>query len=104
MDQPKTFLGLSKDVHKISWLFYPSMEVNKNFIEQLSSVTSDKTQKLAFLCKVGGRSYDAALTALGNGYENCYNIVGGFEGDLDESGKRGNINGWKAENLPWVQV
>ena len=43
----------------------------------------------------------AALTAAG--YENCFNVLDGFEGPLDESGHRGSRGGWKAEGLPWVQ-
>ncbi len=39
----------------------------------------------------------------GVGFSRCYNIVGGFEGDLDASRHRGAQNGWKAGGLPWVQ-
>jgi rhodanese-related sulfurtransferase len=27
----------------------------------------------------------------------------GFEGDKDAQEHRGNLNGWKAHGLPWVQ-
>ena len=37
------------------------------------------------------------------GFKACYNVAGGFEGDLDENGHRGRKNGWKAGGLPWRQ-
>ena len=36
------------------------------------------------------------------GYERCYNVLGGFEGPIDENKHRGK-SGWKAANLPWLQ-
>jgi rhodanese-related sulfurtransferase len=38
------------------------------------------------------------------GYTRAYNIVGGFEGELDGERHRGNKNGWKAAGLPWMQT
>lgn len=37
------------------------------------------------------------------GFTEAYNILEGFEGDKDENGHRGNVSGWKAAGLPWVQ-
>lgn len=92
-----------KEVIKISWKIFPQMNINKNFQEQIESEFLDKNSKLFFLCKVGGRSLDAANFCSQLGYRNCYNILNGFEGDLDENSHRGNINGWKAAKLPWLQ-
>jgi sulfur dioxygenase len=36
-------------------------------------------------------------------YKKACNIIGGFEGDLDEQGHRGNRGGWRHAGLPWVQ-
>lgn len=87
---------------------YPNMAFNSSFISDLTGFInksfgedSFKTN-LLFLCKTGGRSHDAAIAMSELGY-NCYNILGGFEGDIDKFGHRGKINGWKAENLPWRQ-
>ena len=35
--------------------------------------------------------------------KNSYNIISGFEGDLNDLNQRGKVNGWKAEALPWRQ-
>lgn len=103
------FIGLpdlseiKKEVIKISWKAFPQMNINNNFQEQIEKEILDKNSKLFFICKVGGRSFDAANFCSELGYQNCYNITSGFEGDLDENSHRGNINGWKAAKLPWVQ-
>ncbi|MFM6973151.1 MAG: rhodanese-like domain-containing protein [Alphaproteobacteria bacterium] len=84
------------------WQVLPQMQLNPNFSNNLTSqIPLDAT--LFFLCKTGGRSAQSAEFALGLGYQNCYNVVNGFEGDLNDNSQRGTINGWKASNLPWRQ-
>ncbi len=104
-----TFVGvpdlstLRKDVVLLSWRMYPQMAVNGNFCEQLSKVVIDKNVPVFFICRSGHRSMDAAIECTRYGYKYCYNITGGFEGDVDENSHRGNKNGWKISNLPWGQ-
>lgn len=93
----------------LPWQIFPQMEENSEFdhgledaLKQIFGTTSKET-KLIFLCKVGGRSFQAATYASNIGYKNSYNIISGFEGDLNELEQRGKINGWKAANLPWRQ-
>jgi len=49
------------------------------------------------------RSIGAAAAAAAAGYNNCYNVLEGFEGDKDANGHRGNIGGWRKAGLPWIQ-
>ncbi|MFM7462306.1 MAG: hypothetical protein ACKO15_15865 [Burkholderiales bacterium] len=49
------------------------------------------------------RSHAAGVAAAAAGFNKVYNIIGGFEGDLDEQGRRGNRGGWRHAGLPWVQ-
>jgi rhodanese-related sulfurtransferase len=81
-----------------------SFNVNPDFISQLEAAVTDKTAPLYFLCKTGGRSTDAAIAATAAGYTHCYNIEGGFEGDINTNHQRGQVNGWKASRLPWQQA
>ena len=37
------------------------------------------------------------------GYATCYNVLEGFEGDRDASGRRNTTGGWRAAGLPWTQ-
>lgn len=84
------------------WQILPQMQLNPNFANNLTSqIPLDAT--LFFICKTGGRSAQSAEFALSLGYQNCYNVVNGFEGDLNDDSQRGKTNGWKASNLPWRQ-
>jgi hypothetical protein len=38
-----------------------------------------------------------------HGYNQCYNILEGFEGDRDANQQRGSIGGWRKAGLPWNQ-
>lgn len=95
--------GIGKQVICISWLLYPHMAVNQEFLGQLEKEIGNKNAKLFFMCKVGGRSLDAAIFAQNSGFQNCFNVSGGFEGNPDKNGHRGTVNGWKAQGLPWEQ-
>lgn len=95
---------IQKTVKTISWKFYPQFNVNPDFIAQLEAAVPDKTTPLYFLCKTGGRSTDAAIAATKAGYQHCFNIEGGFEGDINSNHQRGQVNGWKASRLPWQQA
>lgn len=99
-----TLDSLGKTVKTVSWKFYPNFEVNVRFIEQLEAAVTDKSAPLYFLCKTGGRSTDAAIAATAAGYTACYNVEGGFEGDINGNYQRGQVNGWKASRLPWQQA
>ncbi len=98
--------SLNRRLHMVSWKLYPSFSQNGNFLEELraSLGTDSSPTRLYFICKTGGRSLDAAIEVLAqtNGLE-CYNIVDGFEGPQNESGRRGVLQGWKASGLPWIQ-
>jgi rhodanese-related sulfurtransferase len=96
--------SVSKTVKTISWKFYPNFDLNPRFVEQLEAAVPDKSAPLYFLCKTGGRSTDAAIAATAAGYASCYNVAGGFEGDINTNHQRGQVNGWKAARLPWQQA
>jgi hypothetical protein len=34
-------------------------------------------------------------------YTQCYNILEGFGGKVDNNGQRGRLNGWRFSELPW---
>ena len=63
--------------------------LNKNFIEQINSITEDDLDKsLVIICKSGIRSKTASEMLSDEGYETIYNIKKGFD------------NGWRKANLP----
>ena len=96
--------SINKTLKTISWKHYPNYDLNPRFTAQLEAAVPDKTTPLYFLCKTGGRSADAAIAATQAGYLYCYNVEGGFEGDINTNHQRGQVNGWKAARLPWQQA
>jgi rhodanese-related sulfurtransferase len=88
----------------VPWAFFPAMTANPNFINQVKEQACPTTDTpLLFLCRSGVRSVHAARALSEAGFTACYNILGGFEGDLDEHGHRSHTNGWKVDGLPWRQ-
>ncbi|MDB5728250.1 MAG: rhodanese-like protein [Noviherbaspirillum sp.] len=85
----------------IEWNVYPGGTPNPQFIEQLDQV-ADKGAILLFLCRSGVRSRHAAKLATERGYENCFDILEGFEGDKDAEGHRKTLGGWCKAGLPWI--
>lgn len=87
----------------VSWQNFPHMDINSGFAEMVSAEALSKDSPLYFLCRSGVRSKAAASAMVSAGYEKCFNILGGFEGDKNDAGHRGQSGGWKASGLPWVQ-
>jgi len=86
----------------IEWAIYPGMKPNPHFLSQLEQQV-DKESLVIFLCRSGVRSHHAAVAATQAGYSDCYNVLGGFEGDRNADNQRNTLNGWRAEGLPWEQ-
>ena len=85
----------------IEWYDYPAKRRNERFLEQLrEKVEADRP--VAFLCRSGVRSNDAAKLAAANGYASSFNVLHGFEGDKNAQGQRV-VNGWRVDGLPWRQ-
>jgi rhodanese-related sulfurtransferase len=89
------------------WQVYPSMLPAADFTARLSAALAahgaDRSAPVLFICRSGARSRDAAGAMTVAGWSRCYNVVGGFEGALDERRRRGSVGGWKARGLPWTQ-
>ncbi|MEM7422245.1 MAG: rhodanese-like domain-containing protein [Pseudomonadota bacterium] len=109
------FVGLpdigcaGKSVLPVEWVTFPTMTPNSRFMEQLEeAVDGSMPDRLFFICRSGARSMAAAravaaeMDARGLAIH-CTNVAEGFEGDLDSSGHRGRVNGWKARGLAWRQ-
>lgn len=87
---------------EIEWNSWPEGTRNPHFLAQLTHQV-DPEAVVLFLCRSGARSHNAAILAQQNGYNACYNILEGFEGDRDANGQRGHIGGWRHAGLPWTQ-
>ncbi|MGA9666375.1 MAG: rhodanese-like domain-containing protein [Gallionella sp.] len=87
---------------QIEWATYPGMKRNPGFITQLEQQV-DKEALVLFICRSGSRSHHAAAAATQAGYGDCYNVLEGFEGELDASKHRNSTGGWRRAGLPWEQ-
>jgi rhodanese-related sulfurtransferase len=97
------FVGRIPGAVEIELLTYPGNRPNPSFVEELQDRIADKSARLLFICRSGNRSHHAATLATQAGYEACYNVLEGFEGDRDEQGHRNTRGGWRVAGLPWVQ-
>jgi rhodanese-related sulfurtransferase len=96
------YVGRVPDVPLIEWRAHGSGSPNPGFIEELRACT-DPGEVVLFLCRSGGRSDAAARLAAASGWSRAFNILEGFEGELDDSRRRGSRGGWRRAGLPWEQ-
>ena len=93
---------LRRDVVFVEWNKSDGSH-NDAFIDDLGkSGIAPGTRPVVFLCRSGNRSIGSAQAATAAGIGPSYNVLDGFEGNLDENGHRG-VTGWKAVGLPWRQ-
>ena len=85
---------------EIEWNTYPGSQPNPDFLSQLKRQI-DPEALVMFICRSGVRSQNAASLASASGFTACYNILEGFEGDIDANGQRGKTGGWRRAGLPW---
>jgi rhodanese-related sulfurtransferase len=100
--EERKFVGYVPDSLHVAWMTGTSMLRNPRFVRELEGKTR-KDEVLLFLCRSGQRSAAAAEAATRAQYRNAFNVVEGFEGELDERKRRGSTNGWRFYGLPWVQ-
>ncbi|NDK88139.1 rhodanese-like domain-containing protein [Gordonia desulfuricans] len=93
---------LGKQTLFIEWVTFPEGRANESFVAELRDAGIADDDEVIFICRSGHRSIGAAEAATADGIAKAYNIVDGFEGQLDEFDHRGGA-GWRALDLPWRQ-
>ena len=78
------------------------MTRNPRFARELEAKVK-KDQVVLLLSRSGKRSALPAEVAAKAGFTNVFNILEGFEGEIDELHQRGKADGWRHQGLPWVQ-
>ncbi|MDR0214432.1 MAG: rhodanese-like domain-containing protein [Comamonas sp.] len=100
-DAEREWVGKVPGAIAVAWKQWPGMAMNADFDAQLRAAVPEG-RKLVLLCRSGVRSVAAAQRATGLGIE-AYNILEGFEGDVNAAGQRGQLGGWRKRGLPWSQ-
>jgi rhodanese-related sulfurtransferase len=97
------FVGHPEGSMLIPWIDGPDWEINPDFVAQVKKAAS-VNRPVVLICRSGKRSVDAGFALEQAGLTEIYNVLNGFEGDLDEHHHRNAVNGWRHEGLPWVQT
>ena len=96
------YVGRIPGSDHIEWRVYGAQQPNPDFLARLES-TVKKDEVVLFLCRSAQRSHSAATIAAKAGFMHAYNILEGFEGNLDADNHRGTTGGWRKAGLPWEQ-
>jgi rhodanese-related sulfurtransferase len=97
------FVGHPRGSILIPWVDGPEWEVNPMFVAQVRKAAS-LNRPVVLICRSGRRSVDAGLALENAGLKEIYNVLHGFEGDLNETHHRNSHNGWRFDGLPWAQT
>ena len=97
------FVGHHMNAIHIAWKEAPAWQINPNFISDIERIVTNKDTPVLLLCRSGQRSLEAAKVLEDIGFTRLVNIIDGFEGPLDQNNHRGNLGGWRFNNLPWIQ-
>ncbi|WP_126283861.1 rhodanese-like domain-containing protein [Burkholderia stagnalis] len=100
--EERKFVGHVPDTLHVPWATGTSLTRNPRFVRELEAKTG-KDARILLLCRSGNRSAQAAEAAAKAGFTQVFNVLEGFEGDLDEQQRRGSRNGWRFHGLPWAQ-
>ena len=96
------FVGHPKGSILVSWNDGPNWDINPEFVSHVKKATS-VNRPVILICRSGNRSLDAGRALEEAGFTKIYNVLHGFEGELDDDHHRGASTGWRFEGLPWEQ-
>lgn len=100
--EEQKFVGHIPATKHVAWMSGLSLSRNPRFTRELET-KAGKDDVILLLCRSGKRSAAAAEAATKAGFKQVFNILDGFEGDLDAQQRRGTFNGWRHAGLPWIQ-
>lgn len=104
------FVGHPEGAIHIAWIDEPDWVVNANFVTDIRKLilggvsdSSESNVPIVLICRSGRRSKEAGIKLIEAGFAKVYNVVEGFEGELDDKHHRSTIGGWRFHDLPWQQ-
>jgi rhodanese-related sulfurtransferase len=101
--EERKFVGHVPDSLHVPWATGTSLTRNPRFARELEAKIGGKEAVALLLCRSGKRSALAAEAAAKAGLVHVFNVLEGFEGELDAQQQRGKFDGWRFHGLPWVQ-
>ena len=100
--EERKFVGHIPGSQHVAWATGTALTRNPRFVRELE-VEVGKQSTILLLCRSGKRSALAAQAAASAGFTRVFNILEGFEGEIDAGKQRGSKDGWRFHKLPWVQ-
>ena len=100
--EERKFVGHVPGSLHVAWATGTALTRNPRFVRELEAKTGKQTPVL-LLCRSGKRSALAAEAAAKAGLGLVFNVLEGFEGEINANGQRGTQDGWRFRGLPWVQ-
>jgi len=98
------FVGQVPGSLHVPWATGTALTRNPRFVRELEAkLAGDKNATVLLLCRSGKRSALAAEAASKAGFTHVFNVLEGFEGELDATQQRGKADGWRFRGLPWTQ-
>lgn len=104
--EERVFVGYVPNSLHVAWATGTNLTRNPRFARELEAKVERQGGKDAvvlLLCRSGKRSALAADAATRAGFTHAFNVLEGFEGELNERYQRGSLDGWRYQGLPWVQ-
>ena len=104
--EERKFVGHVPGSLHVAWATGTSLVRNPRFMRELEAKLAKdggKDAVVLLLCRSGKRSVLAAEAAAAAGFTHVFNVLEGFEGEIDAHLHRGGSDGWRFHGLPWVQ-
>lgn len=102
-NEERHFVGHVPGSIHVPWATGTALTRNPRFARELESKIGGKDTVALLLCRSGKRSILAAEAATKAGLTHIFNVLEGFEGEIDAQQQRGKADGWRFHGLPWVQ-
>jgi rhodanese-related sulfurtransferase len=100
--EERKFVGHVPESLHVVWASGTAMTRNPRFVRELEAKVG-KDATVLLLCRSGKRSDLAADAAAKAGFTRVYNVLEGFEGEINDQKQRGGDGGWRSHGLPWIQ-
>jgi rhodanese-related sulfurtransferase len=102
-NEERKFVGHVPGSIHVPWATGTALTRNPRFVRELESKIGGKEVVALLLCRSGKRSALAAEAAAKAGLTCIFNVLEGFEGEIDALQQRGKADGWRFHGLPWIQ-
>ncbi|HHH47286.1 MAG TPA: rhodanese-like domain-containing protein [Gammaproteobacteria bacterium] len=104
------FVGHPKGAIHVAWIDEPDWKVDPEFPAHVRQVMlgglschDEGCAPVVLICRSGKRSLEAGEALIKDGFPEVYNVLEGFEGELDDEHHRSSLGGWRFHGLPWEQ-